>query len=270
LTWTDLSTVNADHGFNADWTRRQVSLQGYVNQVVRLRFQISAFWGTAPYNDLALDKITLAEMPAPVALQSLTPHLRSVEVAWSGSPLGGAFQRYEVYRATHSAVTASDTLIGSFSNMAMTNLTDAGLSIGATYYYVVYTVDASDTYTPSNEHSTTTVPVVAPLVDAFGDSSQWVTTGSWGIALTGGRDGGPCLADSPSGDYTNSSDMYALTAVSLSGTAWPVLRFWDRHRLADGDWGWAEVSPDGTTWTRIYGVAGIRSEWVEQSIDLSP
>jgi hypothetical protein len=60
--------VNADYGFNADWTRRQVSLQAYVNQVVRLRFQISAFWGTASYSDLALDKITLEELPPSVML----------------------------------------------------------------------------------------------------------------------------------------------------------------------------------------------------------
>ena len=270
LTWADLTGVTADYGFNADWTRRQASLQGYVNQAVRLRFQIASFWGSAPYSDVALDKITVAEMPVPVGLLSLTPQLRSVDLTWSESALGGAFRRYEVYRATHAAVTLSDTLVGSFSNAAVTNMTDTGLSIGATYYYVVFTVDANDTYTPSNERTTTTVPVVAPLVDAFGDNSQWVTTGSWGIASTGGRDGGPCLADSPSSDYTNSSDMYALTAVSLSGTAWPVLRFWDRHQLADSDWGWAEVSPDGATWTRIYGVAGTRGEWMEQSIDLSP
>ncbi len=103
----------------------------------------------------------------------------------------------------------SDTLIGTFTDPAVTNLTDTGLSIGTTYYYKVFTVDTNDTYSPSNERSTTTVPVTWPLADAMETTDQWVTTGAWGIAPNG-RSGG-CLSDSPVGDYANSTDSYALT-----------------------------------------------------------
>jgi len=30
-----------------------------------------------------------------------------------------------------------------------------------------------------------------------------------------------------------------------------------------------EVSPDGGSWSAVYGVAGVRTNWAEQSVDLS-
>jgi hypothetical protein len=245
-------------------------LQPYLNRTLRLRFNTYSFWGSAPAADLALDKVTLAEMPAAVMLETLTPHLRSVDVAWSQSTLGSAFHRYEVYQATRANVTPTDTLIGTFTNLTDLTMTATGLTIGGTYYYRVFTVDTNDTYIPSNERSTTTVPVNLPLTDDFATDDQWVSTGTWGVNPNGGPDAGPCLTDSPTGDYVNSSDSYALTAVNLTGTTWPVLRFTDRHRLAHSDWGWLEISSDGGTWTRIYGVAGLRTNWIAQAIDLSP
>ena len=114
--WAELGAFNLDYGYNSPtWTRRQASLQAYVNQTLRLRFQLNSFWGSAPYTDLNIDKITIADMPAAVMLETLTPHLRSVDVTWTESSLGGTFQRNEVYRATHATVTISDTLIGSFT-----------------------------------------------------------------------------------------------------------------------------------------------------------
>jgi hypothetical protein len=266
LTWPELTGLNYD--WNQDWTRMQVSLQSLTNRLVRLRFVTWNEWGTAPAQDLWLDNVVIQEMPAPVTLQTLTPGLRSVELQWTPSTLGSTFKRYEVYRSTSANVDINQTLIGTFTDPGVTNLTDSGLLIGATYYYRVFTVDTNDVFSPSNERSTTTVPVVLPLSDAFDTTDQWVTTGSWGVAADG-RSGG-CLSDSPIGDYANSTDTYALTAVNLTGSVWPVLRFWDKFRLADNDWARLEVSTDGSGWTPIYGAAGVQAEWREQSIDLSP
>ncbi len=207
-------------------------------------------------------------MAAAVTLQTPEPGLRSVNLSWTPSTLGSGFKRYEVYRSTSPNVSWTGTLIGSFTNAAVTNLTDTGLSIGATYYYRVFVVDTTDLYIPSNERSATTVPVVLPLSDAFNSADQWVTTGSWGIGAEGRT--GSCLSDSPSGDYGNSSDSYALTAVNLTGSSWPVLRFWDRYRLGDNDWARVEVSTDGSGWVPVYGAYGVQGQWREQSIDLSP
>ncbi len=266
LSWPELTGLNYD--WNAGWTRMQVSLQGLINQTVRLRFVTWCEWGSAPAQSLWLDKVVIEEMPAAVTLAAPVPGLRTVNLTWTPSTLGTAFKRYEVRRSTGPNVTWDSTLIGSFTNAAVTNLTDTGLSIGATYYYRVFTVDTNDVFIPSNERSTTTVPVLLPLTDAFDTTAQWVTTGSWGIAPSGRT--GTCLSDSPTGDYANSTDTYAMTAVNLAGSTWPVLKFWDRFRLADGDWARVEVSTDGSGWTPVYGAWGVRESWREQQIDLSP
>jgi hypothetical protein len=272
VSWTELSAANLDTGFNADWTRKQVALTAYTNQSVRVRFQSWSYYNSAPDEDLFIDKLAIAELPAPVVLQTTTPHLKTVDLQWSGSTLGAAFKRNEVYRATHANVTIADTLIGSFTSAASNTLTDTGLSIGTTYYYKIFTVDSNDTYTASNERMVTTVPLAFPVTDTLDTLGQWVTTGNWGIGGNGMRSGTGALMDSPAGDYANSSDTYALTAVNLAGTTWPVLRFWDRVRMSSGDWGRVEISPDGTTWTPVYGVSEnqVRTNWAEQSIDLSP
>ena len=57
----------------------------------------------------------------------------------------------------------------------------------------------------------------------------------------------------------------------MTGSIWPVLRFWDRYALADADdWVWLDVSTNGTSWTRLYATTLTRSTWAEQQIDLSP
>ena len=155
-----------------------------------------------------------------------------------------------MYRSTTPGVTFNSTLVGTFTNAATTSMTDAGLSIGSTYYYAVMTVDTNDTYSASNERNTTTVPLTLPVSDPMEDLSQWVVTGTWGITTNAAHGGNGSLTDSPFSDYANSSDTYALTAVNLAGTVWPVLRFWDRFRLASGDFGYVEVSPDGSSWYR--------------------
>ncbi len=269
VNWTELGGANLDTGFSADWTRKQVSLQSYVGRSVRVRFAVSGDW-RAPVADIAVDKVTLAEMPAGVYVNPPVPHLRSVDLSWTSSTLGAAFRRYEVYRATHATVTVADTLAGTLTNLTSTTFTDTGLSIGTKYYYKVFTVDANDMYADSNEPATTTVPLDLPVADPMESLAQWVSTGAWGLASNSVHGGGFALADSPGGDYANSVDSYALTAVNLAGTTWAVLRFWDRYRVAEGDWGAVEVSTDGSSWQALYGVMGVRGDWEQQAIDLSP
>ena len=271
LNWGDLSAVNVDYGFNNDgtWVRKQASLSAYNNQTLRLRLVTYEFYGGAPDSDVWVDNVVIEDVPVPVALASLTPHLKTVDLNWTATTLGGAFKRYEVYRSTTPGVTFNSTLVGTFTSAATTSMTDAGLSIGSTYYYVVMTVDTNDTYSASNERNTTTVPLTLPVSDPMEDLSQWVVTGTWGITTNAAHGGNGSLTDSPFSDYANGSDSYALTAVNLAGTVWPVLRFWDRFRLASGDFGYVQVSPDGSSWYPLYGVTGTRTNWTDQSIDLS-
>ncbi len=269
VNWSDLSGANLDTGFNADWTRKQVSLQSQVGRTVRVRFRVSCD-SRAPVVDMALDKVTVAEMPAGVYVEPPVPHLRSVDLSWTTSTLGAAFCRYEVYRATHANVTVADSLAGTLTNVSATAFTDTELSIGTKYYYRVFTVDTNDMYADSNEPSTTTVPLELPVADGMESLAQWVTSGTWGLASNSVHSGNSALTDSPGGDYANSSDSYALTAVNLTGTSWPVLRFWDRYRTVATDWGAVEISTDGSSWQTLYGFMGVRTNWAQQAIDLSP
>jgi hypothetical protein len=271
LNWAELGAVNVDNGYNNDgtWVRKQASLAAYANQIIRLRLMTAEAWGYAPDSDIWVDNVVIEDVPTPVTLTSLTPHLKTVDLNWTASTLGDAFKRYEVYRSTAAGVTLNSTLIGTFTNAATTGMTDAGLSIGATYYYAVMTVDTNDTYSASNERSTITVPLAFPISDPMESLDQWVVSGTWGITTNAAHSGNGSLTDSPLGDYTINTDSAALTSVNLVGTAWPVLRFWDRYRLASGDYAYVEISTDGVNWTRLYGVAGLRTDWAEQSLDLS-
>ena len=271
LNWAELSAVNVDNGFSNDgtWVRKQASLAAYANQIVRLRLMTTEIGATPPTRTSWVDNVVIEDVPVPVTLTSLTPHLKTVDLNWTATTLGGAFKRYEVYRSTAAGVTFNSTLVGTFTNAAVTSMTDAGLSIGSTYYYAVMTVDTNDTYSASNERNTTTVPLAFPISDPMENLDQWVVSGAWGITTNAAHSGNGSLTDSPLGDYTINTDSAALTSVNLVGTAWPVLRFWDRFRLASGDWGYVEVSPDGSSWYRLYGVTGVRTDWAEQSLDLS-
>jgi hypothetical protein len=48
----------------------------------------------------------------------------------------------------------------------------------------------------------------------------------------------------------------------------PVLRFRDRFKLAAGDYGFLEVSPDGGTWYRLYCAQGGQVDWSEHEVCL--
>ena len=267
LSWHDLSGHIAR---GPEWTRHQFAIPADY-RVANLRF---AFQAHAYYNveaKLQVDKLTVEDSPPAVTLASPVPSLKSVALTWSPYA-GGDFQRYEIYRRDSSGVTWSDTRVASIADSAATAFTDNGLSIGKTYHYRVYIVNTNDTYAGSNEAQATTVPLLPPLEDAFNDLSLWDTLGGWGIET---NDAEVCLTDSPGvqyATYLNSGNNYALTAVDLTGTAWPVLRFKDRHAFYDvssGDYGILDVSSDGSNWTRVYAVSGARAEWAEQAVDLS-
>ncbi|HRZ90857.1 MAG TPA: hypothetical protein P5117_15355, partial [Spirochaetia bacterium] len=63
--------------------------------------------------------------------------MKSVELSWSASELGSAFQSYQVVRSPDNAVNANDIVIGTFTATNQTSMTDSNLLIGATYYYWV-------------------------------------------------------------------------------------------------------------------------------------
>jgi hypothetical protein len=253
--------------WSGDWTRVQVSLAAYRQSEVRLRFRASQSTYTG-WSDIVLDDIAIEEMPEPVNLHALVPHLKSVDLTWDASTLPD-FDRYEVYRSTSANVTVGDTLIYSSTDSGDTAFIDTGLSIGATYFYRVFVFNSRSAATPSNERTTTTVPLSFPFADSMENLDSWDATGTWGPDGTDPYEGSFSLNDSPGDNSTPSQHSYILTAIDLSGSSWPVLRFFDRYGLVD-DWAAVEVSTNGTSWTKVYSAYGTRLAWTGQAIDLSP
>ncbi|MEE4272621.1 MAG: hypothetical protein V2I67_13155, partial [Thermoanaerobaculales bacterium] len=268
-TWVGLPGASVGHSVSIpDWTRYQISLAGVLADDVRIRFTARQTSGFTYDTNMYLDDVVIEEMPQPVYLNPLTPHLKSIDLSWAPSTLSD-FNHYEVYRSTTANVTTANDLVFSSATSTDTSFTDSGLSIGATYYYRVFVFNDLNVATPSNERSATTVPLTVPFTDPMEDLTNWDATGDWGPDSVTFHGGSAALNDSPGSSSPTGSTTYILTAINLTGTSWPVLRFWDRHGLAD-DWGYLEVSPNGSTWYRLYTASGARSAWAEQAVDLSP
>jgi len=269
LSWPELTGWNND--WNQGWTRVQVSLQGLVNQRVRLRFATWNEWGSAPAQSLWLDNVVIEEPPPPVVLNppsDITP--ASMRLSWSETAIPN-FKAYRVHRSETPDVTENSTLLAVITNRASTTFTDSGLLARKTYYYRVYLHNQNDTGIGSNLASAMTSGVPLPFADNFETNQPgWTFTGTWTLWPGAGRNGSAALVDSP-GDYPNNAAHFAQFAVDPRGLNWPVLRFWDRHAFAPNDWGRLFVSGDGgASWTCVYGVSSLRATWAEQSIDLSP
>ncbi len=265
--WTEVWARSTEGGnFSNDWQRIQVPLSAYKSSNFRVRWQFNSYYGYFADADVYIDKLTIAEAPSGVGVLPPVPALKSAQITWSPSSLGDAFQAYRVWRSPDTNPNnGNDIVVGVVTNEATTSFVDTGLSIGATYYYWVFACDTNDIWTLStNFVAVTTVPVILPFSDSFNDLSQWDVTGSWGIDTNEG-----VLADSPVGNYGNSQDTFAQTAVNLTGTVWPMLRFQDSYRLVAGDYGFVEVSPNGSSYTRVYGISGAQTNWMDQEIDLS-
>ncbi len=269
LNWGDLTGWN--NNWDQGWTQVQVSLQGLVNQTLRLRYTVWSEWGSAPAQDLWIDNLAIEEAPAPVTLNPLDGITSaSMRLTWTETAISN-FKEYRVYRSESSGVSESSVLLAVITNRATTTFTDTGLVARKTYYYRVFLYNQYDDGIGSNQSSAMTAGVGWPWTDNFETNQPgWTFTGSWTRWPGVGRDGSAALVDSP-GDYANSSCHYAQFAVDLRGMTWPVLRFWDRHAIANNDWGRLFVSGDGGgSWTCVYGVSETRTNWLEQTIDLSP
>jgi hypothetical protein len=273
-TWPEITAVRHNAGFNSNgaWERNQASLYDVSKtaaQTVRLRFAVTCNY-EAPATDISIDKLTLAEMPAAVAMLPVSDvDVTGITVNWTPTALP-TFLRYEVFRSTAATVSNASDRVATITDPAVSSFTDTGLDARIQYYYRVYVVDTRDAYSPSEIVSATTLGIPLPLTDDFEEVVPgWTFSGQWQIQNGVGRNGGAALVDSP-GDYSANTDNHAAFAINLATTSWPVLRYWDRHDFAGNSWGRVEVSINNSTWTIVGGVTETRDTWGMQEIDLSP
>ncbi len=115
--------------------------------------------------------------------------------------------------------------------------------------------------------------------DDFEDGlGKWGLECTWDTTTSTSRSSSHSLTDSPEGNYLSSSDCSATLAhpIDLSGAVDPVLVFWHKGAIIDGDLGLVQVSTDGgTTWTQLaaygntaYGVVWNQSTWSLEQVDL--
>ena len=271
LTWAELAEANENYDANTPWRRKQCSLAAYTNQSLRLRLHVSANYA-APAEDVLVDSLAVEERPPAVTLFPIeAPAIGQLQLTWTPYA-GAAFKEYRVYRQLSPGVNEQSTLLATFDDPAVTNLLDSGLEARRMYYYKVWVYNTADVGAPSTESAQRTLGLASGWTDGFETNSPaWTYTGRWTNMPGLGRDGSAALVDSP-GEYLPSSDTYAQTALNLSGTAWPVLRFWDRYVLGGGDWLSVEILwNDGAASERVHAVfEHADTNWTQRVIDLSP
>jgi len=92
VNWSEFGEANYNHDASWDWQRVQVSLQSLAGRTVRLRFHTSDS-GHAPDVEIYLDPDHPGRHARAVSLETTLPHLRAVDLTWTATPLGAAFQR---------------------------------------------------------------------------------------------------------------------------------------------------------------------------------
>ncbi len=269
--WTLLSSYS--NGTSDGWKRARLNLSAYTSSNnVLVRFRITTD-PSVTADGWHVDDISVAEsptvVPAPI-LDQVTSH--SIRLQWTRCN-DVLFSHYAVMRDTVSGVGIRSTLVAEIFGQDLTAFTDSGLAVDTDYFYRVYAVNPYGTHSPDSASESTrrTGGNPYPFADDFeGSLESWNRGGRWNSTDTDQHGGSRSLTDSPGTTYDYSTTS-ARTSIDISGSTWPVLRFWDRFAFADGsDWGLVEVSPDGATWYRIYSATATRTAWAEQSIDLSP
>ncbi len=269
VNWTSIPGAGIGDYWEGGWTRFQVSLNGYLQSGVRLRF-VNTNGKYGGQSNLFVDDVAIEEMPQPVTLN--VPDevaIQSMRLSWNNVN-DSDFAAYALYRSETSTVDTSSELVATITDQAATEFTDTALQARTTYYYRVYLVNTSSVYSPSNSVSATTLGPALPFTDDFEtDSGVWTLSGDWGPVDAAGVGNSISLGDSP-GDLTPNLDAFAVTGVDLSGATWPVLTFLERHDFG-GHQGRLEISSNGGAgWTVLYGATGSQTEWVERRFDLSP
>jgi hypothetical protein len=270
-------------GAQASWTRVQVDLTTYRSTSVRVMFKIldnpDNYSATDALNRTSsgwdLDDIRIEELPEKVALGNIvSSSMHHAELNWVQNT-DGDFERYEIYRATSTSITRSSTLIKVIRDQSVTSWIDTIAMIQPTdYSYRMYAIDTLETVGLGSDVKTAeySVPVTAfPFQDSMNaNTANWAYGYAWGPTTETYHSPPSSWTDSPGASYSDNTNSALATFVNLSGSAEPVLTFWQRYDLeTNADYGYVEVSTDaGNAWTLILRVTGSDTTWQRERISL--
>ncbi len=118
-------------------------------------------------------------------------------------------------------------------------------------------------------------PVVV-FQDSLNSLEHWLVEGSgstsWGITNTAYHSAPSSAADSPYGDYANdvSTALVLAQPLDLTQAVAAYLTFWHRYDIESGyDYGYVQVSNDGSTWTTLASYTGHDNTWQAETLDVS-
>ena len=152
----------------------------------------------------------------------------------------------------------------------MTTYSDTTVSPSTHYYYraKAYNLVGDSSY--SNEAK---VSKKIFFDDMESGTAEWIADAPWGQITSDFHSSTTCWTDSPSGDYSNSSNI-SLTSIQFSlatGTS-ATLTFWHHYEIEYRyDYGYVEISTDGgLSWAGLTSFTGTMGIWTQKIIGLTP
>ena len=271
--WTTLANYT---GTASGWLNGWHDLRSYAAQTsVLVRFRLTSDAGNSPGDGWHLDDIALCEQPLALPAPTVVSvNRQAIELSWPAYT-GLDFHHYAIYRASTAAVGINDTLVGTITVPATTTLTDSAVILDTDYYYRVFVVNGFGVHSAPSAAAALararSLPVRPGYTNDFETAlgPEWVTHGAWARSDDSAHGGTFSFTDSPGGNYAPNSDTATSITLDLTGTYWPVLRFWHKYQFGSGDWGSIERSTDGVNWTSLVSFGGDAPLWAEAGIDLS-
>ncbi len=204
-----------------------------------------------------------------------TPH--SISLTWTAYD-SADFARYEVRRDRSPGVTRDDSLVDTLTSSTTTTLADSGLTAHSTYYYKILVIDTTDTASVGLETNARTLSLYYPHTnDVDSVNAELTVNAPWALVRDGdyaaqdtAYTGDWHWTDSPGSSYPPSMDASLTMTVNLGTAIMPVLTYWERYSFQTNvDYGYIEVSINGSSWTRIAFVTGSQTVWAQRRLDLT-
>lgn len=110
------------------------------------------------------------------------------------------------------------------------------------------------------------------LDSAENGTSRWTNSGGWNTSTLQSHSPTRSFADSPTGNYTNSTNrtMTLATALNISANPVVMLSFWYRHSIDTMDHAYVDVSGDnGATWQSIKYYNKVNNVWAKEILDIT-